>query len=56
MFPVRLYSHVRLQSQLGMRVKEANRVGAQDARYAAMSVLYTQYSLQDAVPKQIGIR
>jgi hypothetical protein len=29
-------------------IQDANRVGAQDARYPAMSVLYTPHSLQDA--------
>jgi hypothetical protein len=51
-FPMRQSWHVRLQSQQAVSVQDANRVGAQEARYAAMSVLYTQHSLGH----QIGIR
>jgi hypothetical protein len=29
-------------------VQDSNRIGAQDARYPAMSVLYSQHSLQDS--------
>jgi hypothetical protein len=32
-FPMRQFSHVRLQSRQGASVQNANRVGAQDARY-----------------------
>jgi hypothetical protein len=48
MFPLRQSLHFRRPSQLGVSVQDANKVGAQDSRYPAMSVLYTQHSLQDA--------
>jgi hypothetical protein len=47
MFPMRQSSHVRLQSQQGVSVQNANRVDAQGARHPAMSVLHAQHSLQD---------
>jgi hypothetical protein len=40
-------THFKRRSQLGVNVQGSNRFGAQDARYPAMSLLYTQYSLQD---------
>jgi hypothetical protein len=48
MFPMRQCPHFS-QSQLGVSVQDANRIGAQDATYPAMSVLYTQHSLQDTM-------
>jgi hypothetical protein len=48
MFPIRQSSHVRLQSQHGVSDPEFNRVGAQDTRCPAMSVLYTKRHLQDS--------
>jgi hypothetical protein len=36
MFPIHQSLHFRRPSQLGVRVQDANRVGAQDARYPAM--------------------
>jgi hypothetical protein len=48
MCPMPQYPHSRREYQLGVSVQEAKGVGAQDARYPALSVLYTQHSLQDA--------
>jgi hypothetical protein len=48
MSPIRQSSHIKLQRQWGMGVQDANRVGAQDSIYPAMSFLYTQHSLQDS--------
>jgi hypothetical protein len=46
MFPMLQSLHFRRQSQLGVSVKDGNRIGAQDARYLAMIAMYTQHSLQ----------
>jgi hypothetical protein len=49
MFPMRQSSHLRLQSQQSVSLQESNGVAAQDVRYwyPAMSILYTQPTLQD---------
>jgi hypothetical protein len=48
MFTVRQSSDFRHQSQEDMSIQDSNGVGAQDSRNPAMSVLYTQLSLQDS--------
>jgi hypothetical protein len=39
---------VGVQDATRVSAHNANRVGAHDARYPAMSVVYTQHSLQDS--------
>jgi predicted nucleic acid-binding Zn ribbon protein len=42
-----IHAHKTLLSQ-GVSVQDVNRVGAQDSRYPAMTVLYTQHSSSDS--------
>jgi hypothetical protein len=44
MIPLRQSLHFSRQPQLGVSIQDANRVGAQGARYPAMSVLYSVYT------------
>jgi hypothetical protein len=48
MFTVFQSSYFRHQSQEDMSAQDSNRVGSQDSRNPAMSVLFTQISLQDS--------
>jgi hypothetical protein len=48
MFAVRQSSDVRHHSHEGMSVQDDKELALRIPRYRAMSVLYTQHSLQDA--------
>jgi hypothetical protein len=42
--------HLRLQSQQSVSIQDSNRVGAQDTKNPAMSVLSTPYRIQNWHP------